>query len=154
MGRSSQAIEPAEPNLLEITLAAAKRDAQTVLPSGDLRRRLTEGVKIRDLPTIPDQRGTITELFDSRWDFHPDPMVFAYCFTIRPGYVKGWNLHKAHEDRYVVLQGELEVVYFDPRPGSSTYGEVCSIVVTGHRRQIVTVPSWVWHADRNIGNVD
>ena len=68
--------------------------------------------------------------------------------------MKGWNLHKEHEDRYVVLQGEMEVVYFDPRPDLPTYGEVCKVTMSGHRRQLVTVPKFVWHADHNIGTTD
>lgn len=154
MAQPAPAIPSNEPSLLEVTLAAARRDQQTALPSGRLTQRLTEGIRIRDLSTIADERGTITELFDLRWDFHPDPLVYSYCFTIRPGFVKGWNLHKEHEDRYVVLQGEMEVVYFDPRPDSPTYGEVCKVTMSGDRRQLVTVPKFVWHADHNIGNTD
>jgi dTDP-4-dehydrorhamnose 3,5-epimerase len=82
----------------------------------------------------------------------PDPIVFAYVFTIRPGIVKGWNLHREHEDRYALLQGEL--VLFDPRPDSPTCGEVCRIVVTEHNRCLVNVPRNVWHADHNIGTKD
>jgi len=147
MVRSTAALEREERNLLDVTLAAARRDKQTALSSGKLTTRLTDGIRIRDLPTIIDQRGTITELYDLRWDFHPDPLVFSYCFTIRPGFVKGWNLHKEHE-------GEMEVVYFDPRPDSPTYGEVCKVAMSGHRRQLVTVPRFVWHADHNIGTTD
>src|ERR1700733_2150688 len=87
-------------SVLDQTLAAAVRDRQTVTSDGQPMRRLTEGVVIRDLPTHTDERGTVFETFDARWPSHPGPLVFAYCFTIRPGIVKGWNLHKEHEDRY------------------------------------------------------
>jgi len=141
-------------SLLDQTLAAATRDGQTVTSDGKPLQRLTEGVVIRDVPTHSDERGSVFELFDTRWPSHPDPLVFAYCFTIRPGIVKGWNLHKEHEDRYFLLQGELELVLFDPRPESSTCGEVCRIVLTEHSRRLVNVPKYVWHADYNIGTKD
>ncbi len=80
--------------------------------------------------------------------------MFAYTFSIRPGVVKGWNLHRSHEDRYVVIAGVMELVLFDPRPDSSTCGEVCRIVMTGNQRSIVNVPRNVWHADHNIGTTD
>ena len=83
-----------------------------------------------------------------------DPLVFAYCFTIRPGYVKGWNLHREHEDRYMLLQGELELVLFDPRPDSPTCGQVGRIACSEYNRRIVTFPRNVWHADYNIGTRD
>lgn len=60
--------------------------------------RLTEGVSFREVPTHIDGRGSVFELYDPRWAWHAEPLVFAYCFTIRPGMVKGWNLHKEHED--------------------------------------------------------
>ena len=68
--------------------------------------------------------------------------------------VKGWNLHQKHEDRYFILQGEMELVLFDPRPDSATSGEVCRIVLSEFNRRIVNVPKWVWHADHNIGSKD
>lgn len=140
--------------ILEQTLAEAVRDVQTVAPDGTPMQRITEGVVIRDAQTHADERGSVFELFDERWQWHPDPLVFAYTFTIRPGYVKGWNLHKEHEDRYVLLQGEMELVLFDPRPDSSTFGEVCRIVLSEYHRRIVNVPKLVWHADHNIGTKD
>jgi dTDP-4-dehydrorhamnose 3,5-epimerase len=141
-------------SLLEQTLAAAARDAQMVTPEGKPLRRLTEGVMIRDVPTHSDARGSLFEMFDPRWGWHPEPLVFVYCFSLRPGFAKGWNLHKEHEDRYIVMNGEMELVLYDPRPDSSTCGEVCSIVLSEHRRQVVNVPKFVWHADHNIGTTD
>lgn len=35
-----------------------------------------------------------TETVTPGGDWHPDPLVFSYLFTIRPGFVKGWGLHK------------------------------------------------------------
>jgi dTDP-4-dehydrorhamnose 3,5-epimerase len=142
------------PSILDITLAAAKKDQQTVTPVGQPMHRLTEGVMVRDLQTHVDERGSLVELFDPRWGWHDEPLVFAYCFTIHPGYVKGWNLHQHHEDRYCLLQGEMELVFYDPRPGSATYGEVSRIVLSEYHRRLVNVPRNVWHADHNIGNKD
>jgi dTDP-4-dehydrorhamnose 3,5-epimerase len=141
-------------NLLEATLIAARRDAQMVTPEGAPIHKLTHGVTIRDLPTHVDERGSLMELFDPRWNWHPEPFAFAYCFTLRPGIVKGWALHKEHEDRYVLLNGEMELVLYDPRPESPTVGEVCRLQLTTYRRCIVNIPRNVWHADHNIGSVD
>ena len=48
----------------------------------------------------------------------------------------------------------MELVLYDPRPNSATYGEVCKIILNEYNRQIVNVPRNVWHADHNIGNKD
>lgn len=135
-------------------LRAAKRDAQTVTAEGEPTRRLTHGVTFREMPTHVDERGSLIELYDPRWSWHPDPLVYAYSFTIRPGYVKGWNLHEQHEDRYFLLQGEMELVLYDPRKDSPTYGEICKIALNEYNRRIVNVPINVWHADFNCGTKD
>ncbi len=105
----------ADGSLLEQTLAAAIKDRQMVMPDGASTEALIEGVNFRDVPTHADSRGSVFELFDARWRWHPDPLVFAYCFSLRPGVGKGWNLHKLHEDRYCILQGEMELILYDVR---------------------------------------
>jgi dTDP-4-dehydrorhamnose 3,5-epimerase len=143
-----------ETSHFEELLSAARRDQQMATPEGQPVRRLTEGVRIRPLSTHIDQRGSVFELFDPRWAWHPDPLVFAYCFTIRPGVVKGWSLHLEHEDRYALIQGEMELVLYDARPDSATRGEVCTITLSEQHRCLVNVPRNVWHADHNIGSTD
>jgi dTDP-4-dehydrorhamnose 3,5-epimerase len=143
-----------ELSILEITRNAAAKDRQMVTTEGKPVGRLTEGVRFKELPTHVDERGTVFEMFDPRWDWHPEPLVFAYSLTIRPGYAKGWNLHELHEDRYFILQGEMALILYDPRPESATCGEVCKIVLSSTNRRLVNVPRRVWHADWNIGSTD
>lgn len=135
-------------------IAASVADAQTVDASGRSTRALVHGVKIRDLALHTDERGTVCEMFDPRWEWHPDPLVFVYHFTIRPGWAKGWAMHQCHEDRYCLLQGEMKLVLYDARPDSPTHGLVSEIYLSEQRRQMVNVPAGVWHADENIGNKD
>jgi dTDP-4-dehydrorhamnose 3,5-epimerase len=141
-------------SLLTRTLDAAVQDRQTVNRDSRHIGTLLDGVRFRDVPTHSDERGTVTELYNTEWKWHPDPLVFAYCFTIRPGVVKGWSLHKLHQDRYCILQGEMELLMYDVREGSPTYGQISRIVLSEHSRRLVNVPTFVWHADRNIGTRD
>lgn len=149
-------MNPSEPpaSLYDTLLAAATKDLPTVNAAGQSLRRLIDGVTIRPLVTHSDGRGSVLELYDPRWGFHSEPLVYAYAFTIRPGVVKGWSLHQRHEDRYSLVQGEMELVLYDPRPGSPTIGEICRIVLTEKQRCVVNVPIGVWHADHNIGDQD
>src|SRR5690606_13630780 len=90
-GKDAKAEGPSD---LERTLAAAAQDQRTV---DDQRRSiapLVDGMSFYDSVRYDDDRGSVTELFDPRWNLHPDPLVFSYIFTIRPGTVKGWGLHK------------------------------------------------------------
>jgi dTDP-4-dehydrorhamnose 3,5-epimerase len=141
-------------SLLDQTLAAAVKDAQTTTPEGKITAAGIDGVVPRNVTTFSDARGTVFELFDPRWNWHADPLVFAYCFTLRPGYAKGWNLHKLHDDRYCLLQGEMEVWLYDVRPDSPSCGVLSRVVMSENNRCLVNVPKFVWHADVNIGDTD
>jgi dTDP-4-dehydrorhamnose 3,5-epimerase len=133
---------------------AILRDSRTVTDDGQRLEPLPEGVQLRDLVTHADHRGTVCELFDPRWGVQPDPMVFAYMFTIRPGLAKGWGVHREHHDRYAFLSGELELVLYDEREDASTRGLTATLVLSELRRRLVTIPPGVWHAERNIGRTD
>lgn len=141
-------------NRTESGRSEPRRDVRTVDDEGEPLGRLPHGMTIRYVPTHTDDRGTVFELNDPRWGWHPDPLVFAYCFTIRPGVVKGWGLHERHDDRYAIMFGEVELVCYDERESSPTFGEVSKVVLSEHRRCVVNVPAGVWHADRNIGSRD
>jgi dTDP-4-dehydrorhamnose 3,5-epimerase len=141
-------------SILSRTLNGAVRDTQTVTADGQALRRLTDGVKIRPVKIHADERGSVMEIFDQRWGWHAAPASSFHCCTIRPGFVKGWGLHEEHEDRYFMLQGEMELVLFDPRPSSSTYGEVCKIFMSEYNRCLLNIPTHVWHALHNVGTKD
>ena len=130
------------------------KDIQTVTPQGESTQTLPFGVTFKDVPTQIDERGSVCELFDSRWDWHPDPLVFAYMFTVRPGFVKGWGMHQRHADRYLVLFGQMEAVLYDERSDSPTHGLVARIVLSEYRRRLMSIPAGVWHADHNLGSSD
>jgi dTDP-4-dehydrorhamnose 3,5-epimerase len=129
-------------------------DRATVTPAGEPIGQLVHGQTTRDIVTHADDRGTVFELFDPRWGWHAAPVMYSYVCTFRPGVIKGWALHRLHEDRYALLFGELEVVCYDAREDSPTFGAVSKTVLSEHRRQLVNIPAGVWHADRNIGTRD
>jgi dTDP-4-dehydrorhamnose 3,5-epimerase len=135
-------------------MADLARDVPTVSSTGDRLARVPEGVTFRDAVTHVDDRGSVCELFDPRWGWTDDDLVFSYVFTLRPGMVKGWGMHREHEDRYFILYGELELVLYDGREDSPTHGLVSEIYLTEHRRQLMNIPTGVWHANRNVGMND
>ncbi|MGB2710453.1 MAG: hypothetical protein WBC33_02985 [Conexibacter sp.] len=132
----------------------ANRDVQTVTAAGERIDPLPEGMVVRDLVTHADERGTVCELYDLRWGVNPDALVFAYMFTIRPGKAKGWGIHREHEDRYAFLTGELELAFYDAREDSATAGGESRLVLHELDRKLITIPRGVWHAERNLGQVD
>jgi dTDP-4-dehydrorhamnose 3,5-epimerase len=135
-------------------MSAPVQDTQTVTSQGESIEKLPVGVKFHEVKTHSDERGSVVELYDPRWGWHEEPLVFSYCFTVRPGMIKGWGIHKKHDDRYFILFGEMEVVLYDDRPDSPTYGLVSKVVLSEYRRRLMCIPAGVWHADYNIGDKD
>ena len=129
-------------------------DRQTDNAAGERLDPLPAGVTFHDVTTQVDERGWICEMFDPRWGWHKDPLVFVYTFTVRPGVTKGWGIHHHHEDRYFILFGEMEVVLFDVRPDSPTRGLLAKVYLSEYRRRLMNIPAGVWHADRNVGGKD
>jgi dTDP-4-dehydrorhamnose 3,5-epimerase len=141
-------------DLLSLTLEAAIRDKETVKPDGELTRTpISESVRHRTRPIV-DDRGMLFEMFDPRWEGITEPLVYAYATTCRPGLAKGWAIHKEHSDRYFPMFGEGEVVLYDVRPDSPTYGKIEQVFLSEHDRTLLTIPRFVWHAMRAIGTRD
>ncbi len=129
-------------------------DRATVDSSGKSLARLPEGVSTRAAVLQSDDRGTVCEIFDLRWGWHAQPVVFSYFFTLRPGKVKGWGMHQAHDDRYFIMSGEMKVVLYDGRPDSPTHGLISEVVLSEWSRQLLSIPAGVWHANYNFGLKD
>lgn len=128
------------------------RDPATVTASGERLEQLPEGVSFRDAVTQVDDRGSVVELFDPRWGWTDDDLVFAYVFTLRPGKVKGWGMHLKHEDRYFILYGDMAVVLYDDREDSPTRGLVATVYMSEHQRRLMNIPPGIWHANHNLGD--
>ena len=141
-------------DLWEATLGASIRDEQTVTPEGATLAPLLHGMSIHRSVTHTDDRGTLTEMLDSRWSEYPDPIAYVYYITERPGHAKGWALHKEHEDRYFLIRGEVEFACYDVRPDSPTLGQVCYLVLSERDHFVVNIPIGVWHATRCLGTED
>jgi dTDP-4-dehydrorhamnose 3,5-epimerase len=131
-----------------------RKDVQTVTSAGDRVAPLVDGVLIRPQPTQVDERGTLCEILDLRWGITDAPIVSVYQFTIRPGMVKGWHVHRLHDDRIFVSRGEVKVVLYDGRENSPTYGLVSEVHRTELQRTLMTIPRGVFHAHQNIGRDD
>lgn len=134
------------------TLNAAIRDRQTVTTEGVRLAPVPHGSTSKETVTHVDDRGTVTEMFDTRWNWHPDPVSFAYTYTLREGWAKGWGLHREHEDRYFLVKGRMQIVCYDVRPDSPTCGQISHIILSEDNPRIISIPTFVWHANINIGS--
>jgi dTDP-4-dehydrorhamnose 3,5-epimerase len=130
------------------------KEAQSVTPEGESVAPRIDGVVIRRLLTIEDKRGEIIEIFRPSWNLHADPLVYAYQVTVRPGAVKGWEVHKHQDDRVYISSGVVRWGLFDNRSESATYKLLNLFTFSDRNRAILVIPRGVFHAVQNIGQTE
>ena len=113
-------------------------------------QKLIDGVRIKQLKVIPDERGRLTEML------RRDDELFiefgqTYFTTMFPGVTKAWHYHKLQHDHFVCVRGMIKLVLYDEREGSSTHGVVNELFLGDHNPQLVQIPPNVWHGFKNIG---
>jgi len=133
-------------------LEQTRKDVASVAADGTSLQELIDGVGVRRAPAHADERGTLCEIFDHRWGFTDDPLVYAYLATIRPGQVRGWVVHLEQNDRLFAYAGVLRIVLYDARSDSDTYGRLNVFHLGEHDRALVSVPAGVYHAVKNVGD--
>ena len=102
----------ASDHVVTAAAAAARRDRPTVTRDGQARPTPIDGVIVERTGMHADHRGALIPFMDARKSFWSEPVVYAYCFSIRPGRIKGWGMHEHQTDRYFVVRDTiLEAVW-------------------------------------------
>ena len=111
---------------------------------------MIDGVVLRELKPIPDERGWLMELMRSDWDLF-EKFGQVYLTTVYPGVVKAWHYHKKQTDNMICIKGMLKLVLYDSRKSSSTYKEVNEIFFGEQKPLLVKIPPLVYHGFKAIG---
>ena len=112
---------------------------------------LIEGVIIKKLSPILDERGYLQECFRSDWAVF-QKFGQAYITVAFPNVVKAWHLHKLQTDNMVCLKGNGKLVLSDNRKNSSTHKKKNEIFFGEKTPILVTIPPNIWHGFKAIGN--
>lgn len=115
--------------------------------------RLIEGVKVKQLKPIPDERGRLMEMLRA------DDEIFikfgqVYMTTAYPGVVKAWHYHKKQIDHFVIVKGMAKVVLYDGREGSPTYGMINEFFMGEHNPILLQIPNGVYHGFKCISETE
>ena len=104
-----------------------------------------EGVKVKPLKVIPDERGWLMEIL--RADESDLFMKFGqvYVSATYPGVVKAWHFHRVQVDNFACLAGMIKLVLIDTRDGSPTKGAVNEFFIGTEQRLLVQIPALVYH---------
>ena len=110
---------------------------------------MIDGVVVKELKVIPDERGRLMEILRSDDPFFEQ---FGQCYmtTAYPGVVKAWHYHKVQVDHFTCLKGMIKLVLFDGREDSPTQGEVNEFFMGEHNPVLVRIPNLVYHGFKTI----
>ena len=105
---------------------------------------MIDGVKIKKLRVIPDQRGRLMEILRNDEDLF-QKFGQVYMTTTYPGVVKAWHRHEKQADNIACVAGMIRMAIYDVRPGSPTFKEIDEFYLGVHNPLLVQVPSGVYH---------
>lgn len=111
---------------------------------------MLEGVQIKPLKKLPDERGFFTELIRKDWVslLQEDDFVQANLSISYPQMIRAWHRHlRGQVDYFLVLKGAMKICVFDDESN-----ELNEIISTGEVPQIVRVPGKYWHGFKVVGN--
>jgi len=112
---------------------------------------MIDGVIVKNLKVIPDERGRLMEMLRC------DDKIFkkfgqVYMTTAYPGVIKAWHYHKKQTDNFVVVKGMAKVALYDGRKNSKTKGEINEFLMGEHNPILVQIPNMVFHGFKCISD--
>lgn len=112
---------------------------------------MIDGVTIKTLKKIPDERGIILHMLRND-DSEFKKFGEIYFSVVYPNVVKAWHIHTKMTLNYAVVKGMIKLVLYDDRKHSSTKGELMEIFAGDHNYSLITIPPLVWNGFKGIGS--
>ncbi len=114
---------------------------------------MINGVLVKKLRVIPDERGRLMEILRS------DDEIFqrfgqAYVTVVVPDVVKAWHYHKIQDDHFTVLSGKIRVGLHDAREGSPTKGKTAEYILSPDDPFLLVIPHGLWHGFECVGKTE
>ena len=116
-------------------------------------KKLINGVTVKSLRLIPDERGRLMEILRSD-DKEFSKFGQVYVTTAYPGVVKAWHCHKLQDDNMTALSGMVKIVLYDGRDGSPTQGVVNEFFIGEHNHILLHIPKYVWHGFKCVSDCE
>ncbi len=111
---------------------------------------MIDGVRIKKLTTIADERGWLFEILRNDDDLFIE-FGQVYLTAVYPGVVKAWHCHAEQTDTFTVVSGMVKLVVADLRDGSPTKGTIDEFFIGDRNRILVQIPPGVYHGLKGIG---
>jgi dTDP-4-dehydrorhamnose 3,5-epimerase len=114
-----------------------------------MKNSYLDGIAIREISFLPDERGFFSEVFRKDWDdLFKEEVVQANLACNYAGVVKAWHRHnRGQTDYFHVLEGAIKICAFD-EAGKG----LSEIVASRDRPALVKIPGHYWHGLKVLGN--
>ena len=114
---------------------------------------MIDGVKVKKLKVIPDDRGRLMEILRS------DDEIFekfgqVYMTTALPGVIKAWHWHRLQDDNFTCVHGRMRLTLYDARKDSPTHGEVNEFVIGPDDPALIHIPKLVYHGFKCVSDCE
>lgn len=112
---------------------------------------MIDGVKVKKLKIVPDDRGRLMEIF------RRDDELFrqfgqVYITTAYPGVIKAWHCHQIQTDNFTCVKGTMRLALYDAREDSPTFKEIDEFVVSLKEPRLIQIPPLVYHGFKCISD--
>lgn len=112
---------------------------------------MIEGVKVKKLKVIPDERGRLIEILRvSETEIQPQQV---YLTTAHKNVVKdkeNFHIHRNQTDFFCCIKGKIKLVLVDTRKDSQTKDELNEFDIGEDNFCLVTIPKRVLHAFKSL----
>src|ERR1035437_7942120 len=111
---------------------------------------MLQGIRIRPIHRLPDERGFFTEVMRKDWTdlFGEDTITQANFSFTYPDVIRAWHRHlRGQVDYFLALKGLIKICAFDDETN-----EVDEIISSGMDMQVVRMPGHYWHGFKALGN--
>lgn len=107
-------------------------------------KELIEGVRVKQLKKIVDDRGYLMEMMRSDWQ---EFEKFGQCYVTvcNYGVAKAWHYHKIQTDHFIVVNGTARIALYDARKNSPTFGKLNEFICGAENPALVKIPPFVYH---------
>jgi dTDP-4-dehydrorhamnose 3,5-epimerase len=106
--------------------------------------RRIDGVQVKPLKVIPDERGWLMEVLREDDDLFGH-FGQVYVSATYPGVVKAWHFHTHQTDNFACIAGMIKLVLVDTRQGSPTRDTINEFFLGPQNPVLVQIPKLVYH---------
>ena len=112
---------------------------------------MIDGVKIKKLKVIPDDRGRLMEILRiSETGIKPEQVYMTTAFEGVTKDKDKFHMHKHQIDNMCCIKGKMKLVLVDTREASETKGEINELDIGEGNFCLVTIPKKVLHSFKSL----